>query len=216
MEKRREGRYNDDVTDYEKEIYRLLDENSPREVFFIPYTDPFRFLVTVILSCASNDRAAVISAGKLFSAYPGEKDIVSAPDDEVERLIFSSGLARRKCRTIKAAAGYFVRNRRPQSRADVLSIPGVGEKTASCYMQHVFSAPSVTVDIHFERVSYRLGFSSSHDRIRTMHEIMELFDSSLWNRLSDTVNLLGRTFCRPKAKCGECFLKESCRKRGVC
>ena len=204
------------MTDYDREIYRLLDENSPREVFFIPYSDPFRFLITVVLSCASNDRMAVKNAEKLFAVYPTEKEIAAADDGNIERIIHSSGLSKSKTKTIKAAAEYFIRKGRPGSRESVMSIPGVGEKTASCYMQHVFSAPAVTVDIHFERVSYRLGFSSSHDRIRTMHEIEAEFDSSLWTRLSDTVNLLGRTFCRPKPKCGECFLKESCRKRGVC
>ncbi len=204
------------MTEYDREIYRLLDENSPDEVFFISESDPFRFLVTVVLSCASNDRMALINAERLFAVWPTEKEIASADDADIERIIHSSGLSKSKTKTIRAAADYFMRNGKPESRESVMSIPGVGEKTASCYMQHVFAAPAVTVDIHFERVSYRLGLSSSHDRIRTMHEIEAAFDSNLWNRLSDTVNLLGRTFCRPKPKCGECFLKESCRKRGVC
>lgn len=216
MEEKRKERYNDGMGEYETEIFRLLDENSPKEVFFLPYTDPFRFLVTVILSCASNDREAVKSAEKLFALFPSEREILAAPDEDIERTIRSSGLSIRKTKTIKSTAEYFVKRGKPATREEVLSIPGVGEKTASCYMQHVFSKPSVTIDIHAERVSWRLGLSSSHDRTRTMHEIMEKYDSSSWNRLSDTLNLLGRTFCRPKPKCGECFLEESCIKRGLC
>ncbi len=201
------------MNDYESRIYTLLDENSPREVFFLPPSEPFRFLTAVILSCAGSDRAALLSLERLFSRYSTPLEITQAPDDEIESLIHSSGLAEKKRRTIKAAAEYFVKNGKPESREELLSIPGIGEKTASCYMQRVLGESAVVVDIHFERVSWRLELSSSHDRVRTMHEIMEKFDRECWNRLSDTVNLLGRTFCRPKPRCGECFLSETCRKR---
>lgn len=201
------------MNDYEAAIYTLLDENSPREVFFLPPSEPFRFLTAVILSCAGSDRAALISLDRLFSRYSTPSEIINAPDEEIEALIHSSGLAERKRRTIKAAAEYFVRNGEPKRREDLLSIPGIGEKTAACYAQRILAESAVVVDIHFERVSWRLALSSSHDRIRTMHEIMEKFDRRCWNRLSDTVNLLGRTYCRPKPRCGECFLSETCRKR---
>ncbi len=201
------------MNDYETRIYTLLDENSPDEVFFLPPSEPFRFLTAVILSCAGSDRAALLSLERLFSRYPTPLAVTGAPDEEIKKLIHSSGLAESKCRTIKAAAEYFVKNGEPKTRKELLSIKGIGEKTASCYMQRVMGQPAVVVDIHFERTSWRLGLSSSHDRIRTMHEIMEKFDEECWNRLSDTVNLLGRTFCRPKPRCGECFLSETCRKR---
>jgi len=201
------------VNDYETRIYTLLDENSPSEIFFLPPSEPFRFLTAVILSCAGSDRAALLSLERLLSRYATPSAITAAPDEEIEALIHSSGLAERKRKTIKAAAEYFVRNGEPKTREELLSIPGIGEKTASCYLQRVMGESAVVVDIHFERASWRLALSSSHDRIRTMHEIMEKFDKRCWNRLSDTVNLLGRIFCRPKPRCGECFLGETCRKR---
>lgn len=201
------------MNDYENRIYTLLDENSPKEVFFLSPSDPFEFLTAVILSCAGNDREAMVSLERLLSRFPTPLEIVEAPCEEIEALIHSSGLSMSKTGTIKAAAEYFVKNGKPTTREELLSIKGIGEKTASCYMQRVMGEAAVVVDIHFERVSWRLSLSSSHDRIRTMHEIMEKFDRRCWNRLSDTVNLLGRTFCRPKAQCGKCFLSEICRKR---
>ncbi len=197
----------------EKTIYRLLDENSPLEIFFLPYTDPVRFLITVILSASSTDRAAEESAARLYERFPSAEDILNAGEGEIEALIRSSGLAGGKSLTIKRVAEYVCNNGIPRTREELLSIKGIGEKTASCFMQHVYGEPNIVVDTHFERVSYRLGLSSSHNRVRTMNEVKLLFDESMWNRLSDTVNLLGRTVCRPKPLCSRCFLKESCIKR---
>lgn len=197
----------------EKTIYRLLDENSPKEIFFLPYTDPVRFLITVILSASSTDRAAEESAARLYERFPSAEDILNAGESEIEALIRSSGLAGGKSRTIKRVAEYVCNNGVPRTREELLLIKGIGEKTASCFMQHVYGEPNIVVDTHFERVSYRLGLSSSHNRVRTMNEVKLLFDESMWNRLSDTVNLLGRMVCRPKPLCSRCFLKESCIKR---
>ncbi len=197
----------------EQKIYRLLDENSPEDIFFLQYTDPVRFLITVILSASSTDRVAEASAERLYGRFPSIEDIFNAEDGEIEALIRSSGLAGEKSRTIKRVAEYVCNNGIPHTRDELLSIKGIGEKTASCFLQHVYGEPNIVVDTHFERVSYRLGLSSSHNRVRTMKEVKLLFDENMWNRLSDTVNLLGRTICRSKPACECCFMKESCIKR---
>lgn len=194
----------------EKKIYELLDENSPSEIFFIPYSDPFKFLVSVILSASSTDKRAVENSGKLFALYPTCQEIASLDQDEVRDIIYSSGLSQSKSRTIIETARYFSKNGMMKNREELLSIPGIGEKTASCYMQRVFGEPNIVVDTHVERVSLRLGLSASSDRIKTMNELKKLFDESLWNRLSDTLNYFGRTLCRPRPRCGSCFLKDYC------
>lgn len=198
----------------EKEIFTILDRNTPSQVFFLPYgNDPYRFLVSVILSASSTDRMAVVSAERLFARFPRLEDVAGADEESIRALIHSSGLAATKAGTIRRVSEYIRDRGLPKTRNELLSIRGIGEKTASCYVQKVLSEPSVVVDTHFERVSYRLSLSSSHDRNRTMREIEKTFDKSCWSRLSDCVNYLGRTFCRPSPRCGECFLEEKCRKR---
>lgn len=197
----------------EREIYRLLDLNSPDEISFLTYTDPVKFLITVILSASSTDRVAVESAGKLFEGFPTIGSLAGADEGDIEALIHSSGLSKSKSAAIRRVAEYVIMNGPPRTREELLSIKGIGEKTASCYMQHVYGESNIVVDTHFERVSYRLGLSTSHNRIRTMNEVKLLFDRDMWNRLSDTVNLLGRTICRPRPDCGRCFMKENCIKR---
>lgn len=194
----------------EKTIYSLLDGNSPEEIFFIPYSDPFKFLVSVILSASSTDKRALENSAKLFALYPRCDEIASLDEDVIAGIINSSGLAKSKSRTILSAARYFSENGMFKTRKELLSIDGIGEKTASCYMQRVFKEPNIVVDTHVERVSYRLGLSTTHDRIRTMNEIKALFDDTLWNRVSDTLNNLGRTICRPRPHCDICFLRQYC------
>lgn len=185
----------------------------PEEIFFLKCTDSLSFLITVILSQSNTDRKAEESAGLLFESFPDAESIASADIKSIEKLIHSSGLSASKSRTIKETALYFLNHGEPKTREELLSIKGIGEKTASVYIQRILGGDAVVVDTHFERVSYRLGLSSSHDRDRTMREIMAKFDSRSWNRLSDTLNYLGRTICRPRPKCSECVLKESCIKR---
>ena len=198
----------------EKEIFTALDRATPSEVFFLPYRDdPYRFLVSVILSASSADRMAVISSERLFERFPDVSDVAEADEEEIEVLIHSSGLSKTKACTIKRVSQYIRDNGLPKTKEELLGIKGIGEKTAACYAQHVLSLPAVVVDTHFERVSYRLGLSSSHDREKTMREIEKSFDSPCWSRLSDCVNYLGRTICRPRPECGRCFLEEKCRKR---
>lgn len=197
----------------EKQIFNTLDEAMPEEIFFLPCIDSLSFLITVILSQSNTDRKAEESAHLLFERFPDAESIASADTESIEKLIHSSGLSASKSRTIKDVALYFLLHGEPKTREELLSIKGIGEKTAAVYVQRILGGNAVVVDTHFERVSYRLGLSSSHDRNRTMREIMEKFDKDCWNRLSDTLNYLGRTVCRPKPRCRECILKESCIKR---
>ncbi len=197
----------------ERVIFNTLDKAMPQKIFFLPYTDSFRFLVTVILSQSSTDKMAEKSASRLFEAFPDALSLACIDVESIETLIHSSGLSVSKSRTIKETAVYFLEHGEHETREELLSIKGIGEKTASVYEQRVLGGNAVVVDTHFERVSYRLGLSTTHERNKTMREIMEKFDSPLWNRLSDTLNYLGRTICRPSPKCEECILKESCIKR---
>ncbi|MBQ0072174.1 MAG: endonuclease III, partial [Spirochaetales bacterium] len=98
----------------------------------------------------------------------------------------------------------------PETMEELVKLPGVGEKTAGCYLSAILGQPAVVVDTHFARTSQRLGITTHKDRGAIAEEIRERFPSDEWNRLSDAVNLLGRTYCRPKPKCSECFMHGLC------
>ena len=197
------------------EIISKLDLVFPKEIEFLPCTEPFRFLVTVILSGSSTDKMAMISAEKLFGVFPGPKAISEAKREEIEDLIHSSGLFRAKAKNIQELSKIVVERGIPDTLEELVKLPGVGEKTASCYLQKVKGESAVVVDTHFERTAFRLGLTHTHDRIKACKEIKDTIDKEYWNRVSDTVNNLGRKFCRPKPSCNQCPLSNLCPKVGV-
>lgn len=197
------------------EIISKLDSIFPKEIEFLPCSEPFRFLVTVILSGSSTDKMAMISAERLFSIYPDPHAISEADRDSIESLIHASGLFRAKAKNIQELSKIVDKEGIPDTLEELVKLPGVGEKTASCYLQKVKGESAVVVDTHFERTAFRLGFTDTHDRNKACREIKERIDKEYWNRVSDTVNNLGRKFCRPKPKCLQCPLSDLCPKVGV-
>lgn len=193
-------------------IFNKVDENTPSTVFFIPYTTPFAFLVTVILSASSTDKRAIENSKALFETFPDERALSSASEEEIEKIIHSSGLSRVKARNIKALSEIVLEEGIGSTREELERLPGVGEKTASCFLSRVYNEPSVVVDTHFERTSYRLGLTDTHNRSKAMREIMDIYEPKYWNRLSDCINYLGRTFCRPKPNCENCYMNSICLK----
>ena len=187
----------------------------PKEIEFLPCTEPFRFLVTVILSGSSTDKMAMISAGKLFGVFPDPKAISEAKREEIEDLIHSSGLFRAKAKNIQELSKIVVERGIPDTLEELMKLPGVGEKTASCYLQRVLKKNAVVVDTHFERTAFRLGLTDTHDRNKAAREIKERIPEKYWNRLSDTVNSLGRQKCRPKPNCSQCPVEKLCPKNGI-
>ena len=187
----------------------------PKEIEFLPCTEPFRFLVTVILSGSSTDKMAMISAEKLFGVFPDPKAISEAKRGEIEDLIHSSGLFRAKAKNIQELSKIVVERGIPDTLEELVKLPGVGEKTASCYLQKVKGESAVVVDTHFERTAFRLGLTHTHDRIKACKEIKDTIDKEYWNRVSDTVNNLGRKFCRPKPSCNQCPLSNLSPKVGA-
>ena len=135
--------------------------------------------------------------------------------EEIEELIHSSGLFRAKARNIKALSEIVAEKGIPDTLEELVKLPGVGEKTASCYLQRVLKKNAVVVDTHFERTAFRLGLTDTHDRNKAAREIKERIPEKYWNRLSDTVNSLGRQKCRPKPNCSQCPVEKLCPKNGI-
>ena len=198
----------------ERVIFDILDSSFPGKIEFLPMgDDPLRYLVRVILSLSSTDRMAEFSSKRLFERFKTAEEIARADETEIAYLIRQSGLERQKSEVIKRTAQYFLEKGIPKSREELLSIKGIGEKSASCFIQSVLGGNAIVVDTHVLRVSYRIGLTTTKNRDKAMHELERNFDEELWNRLSDTLGALGRSVCRPRPKCMECILKENCIKR---
>ncbi len=196
-------------------IFDILDRAYPEEIRFIKERNPFRFLCTVILSASSTDRQAEKAEHNLNSALPTPSDILSADISLIESLINGAGLSKSKARSIKALSEVYLREGKiPESIEELTRIPGIGVKTANCYLVDILSKPGVIVDTHFARVSHRLGLTSSENRSKVYKEIRESFPCEYWARLSMTLNLHGRLYCKArKPLCRDCMLSSICPSR---
>lgn len=195
-------------------IFNELNLHYPQEISFLPVKSPFVFLVTVMLSASSTDERALKASDRLFSVFSDAKALSEANVEDIESLIHEVGLGWSKASNIKKTAGIIAEKGLPKTFDDLLCLPGVGEKTASCYASTIFGEPAVIADIHFVRVAERLGFINTRNRDAAARLVKKRFDSEYWTRLSMTVNMHGRVICRPKPRCSECFLSSICPSSG--
>ena len=198
----------------QKNIWKILDGHYPEKISFLPVVSPFRFLVTVMLSASTTDKQAAEAAEKLFSVYPDPQAIASADVSSIEALIHKAGLSKAKSKNIKAMSAIVAESGIPETMKGLQKLPGVGEKTAACYVSEVLGKNAVIADTHFVRVAMRIGFTDTVDRAASAREIRERFDESLWTRISMVLNLHGRTCCKPKPLCTECPVSALCPSSG--
>ncbi len=194
----------------EPAIFDILSSYYPERISFLPVISPFRFLVTVMLSASTTDRQAEAAAERLFSRFSDAGQIMDADEDEIELLIRSAGLSRSKARNIKGVARYAAEHGIPEDMEGLTALPGIGEKTASCYLAEILGKPAVIADTHFVRVARRLGYTDTSDRSLSAREIRQRFPEQMWTRLSMVLNLHGRTFCKAKPICSTCPVSSLC------
>ena len=191
-------------------IWERLDASYPERISIITEPDPCRFLVTVMLSASTTDAQAVKAASALFALYPDPESVAGAGDEEIGRLIRSAGLWKTKAPRIREVSAYIAEHGLPSSAEELMKLPGIGEKTAACYTEHVFGGNAVIADTHFVRVARRLGFTDTSDRAKAAREIRERFPEDSWSRMSMVLNMHGRTVCRPRPLCASCPVRALC------
>jgi endonuclease-3 len=192
-------------------VYEILDRLSPAEIRFLEQADPFRFLVSVILSAQTTDRTVNSVARRLFAIYPTKETLANASVADVEEIIYPTGYYRMKAKNIVACAQALEERDVPSTLEDLVRLPGVGRKTANCVLGEVYARPAIIVDTHFGRVVRRLGLVSAKDPAIVEREIGALLEPRFHYRFSMTANLFGRTTCHAKKpSCDGCPLLSLC------
>ena len=195
--------------------FEILDRLYPEDISFLDEADPFRFLCSVVLSAQTRDDYVNAVTPKLWAKYPEAADLAGCDLAELEEIIHPLGFYRAKARNLKSLAqevqklGGVI----PCDINELVKLPGVGRKTANCYINHVLNEPAVIVDTHFARVAYRLGYTDHKDASEVEMDIRKNFPPSQWSRLSMTLNLHGRKYCHArKPDCGACPVSAYCRR----
>lgn len=193
--------------------FEILSKLYPKEISFLPLNDPFQFLISVILSAQTTDKAVVEVGKTLFSKYPDAKALGGAALSDVESIIHPLGFFRVKAKNIIACSNELVQlGEIPDNIPDLIKLPGVGRKTANCYIGQFLNKPAIIVDTHFFRVTERLGYTSGKDPNVTEKEIQKEFKPKDWYRLSMVLNLHGRLTCHAKnPNCANCPVFEYCK-----
>jgi endonuclease III len=176
--------------------------------------NPFQVLVGTILSQRTRDENTDRASALLFAKYPGPKAIATASRASLEKLIRSTGYYRTKARHIQATSQAILDRFGGQVPADrelLLSLPGVGPKTANCVLVFGYGLPAVPVDTHVHRIANRLGLVRTRTPEKTELEIVEKVPSQYWIPLNPLLVQHGQNICRPnRPLCGLCPIIEYC------
>lgn len=199
-----------------KEILDLIYKMFPNPHCELEYFDDFSFLCAVVLSAQTTDKAVNLVTKPLFLKYPTVFDIASSSEDELIPILRPIGLMKNKSHFLIKISKAIVEGyggKVPHDFNELIKLPGVGRKTANVFLAEIDKRPAIAVDTHVNRVSYRLGLSSSIDNVlKTEHELEAGFDEKDWIKVHYGLLFMGRYKCLSKnPKCSDCNLKSICR-----
>jgi endonuclease-3 len=202
-----------------KAIYRQLTKSYPNVRCELEYNSAFQLLVATVLSAQCTDKRVNQTTPALFKKYPNPKKMAKADVKDIQRLVKSTGFYRAKAKNIKALSNKIMEEfdgNVPSNLDDLITLPGVGRKTANVVLGHAFGIPGITVDTHFGRLSRRFGWSKQNDPVKVEFEVGKLIAEKEWTNLSQRMIWHGRRVCHSrKPACGACPLAKLCPSYGV-
>ncbi len=181
--------------------------------------DPFKVLVSTILSARTKDEATAAATRRLFDAASTPEEIEALPAAELERLIFPVGFYRTKAKNLWLAMGV-LRDRFggavPQTVEELIELPGVGRKTANLVVTEGFRRPGICVDTHVHRITNLWGYVDTRNPLETETALRAKLPRSQWIGLNKTLVSFGQKLCVPVSPwCSRCPVEEWCPKLGV-
>ena len=178
-------------------------------------TGPFSILIGTILSARTKDETTTNAVKVLFSKYKNAKQLSNAKIKDVEKIIKSIGFYHVKSKRIINVAKIIstkYRGRVPDNLDELISLPGVGRKTANCVLVYAFEKPAIPVDIHVHRISNRLGLVDTKDPEETEQVLMKKIPKKYWIQINDTFVMYGQNICKPiSPMCTVCKIKNDCK-----
>ena len=197
-----------------RRIDKILGETYPDATIELDFTSPWQLVVVTVLSAQTTDRRVNAVSPILFAEYPGPAELAAADRADVEAIIEPTGFFRAKTESIMKLAAAVVERfdgEVPSRLADLVTLPGVGRKTANVVLGNGFGIPGITVDTHVGRLARRFGWTNQTDPVKAEHEIGALFPKSAWTMLSHHLIFHGRRCCHARnPACGACPVARLC------
>jgi endonuclease III len=180
----------------------------------LDFTSPFELLVATVLSAQTTDVRVNIITPTLFAKYPTARDLAAADREDVETIIQSTGFFRAKTRAIMGLSQAIVERfdgEVPGRLKDLVTLPGVGRKTANVVLGNAFGVPGLTVDTHFSRLARRFGWTTNTEAEKVESDVAALIPKREWTILSHRLIWHGRRCCHSRRPaCGACALARLC------
>ncbi|MFZ1165425.1 endonuclease III [Mycobacterium sp.] len=193
---------------------RKLAQAFPDAHCELDFTSPLELAIATILSAQSTDKRVNLTTPALFARYRTALDYAQADREELETLIRPTGFYRNKTASLIGLGQALVEKfdgELPNTMEELVTLPGVGRKTANVILGNAFGVPGMTVDTHFGRLVRRWGWTTEEDPVKVEHAIGELIERSEWTLLSHRVIFHGRRVCHArKPACGVCVLAKDC------
>jgi len=189
--------------------YGIVKENFPHEA-------DWQLLIAIMLSAQSTDEQVCKVLPDLWARFSSLKQMAAASEEEIGNLIRTVGLYQIKARNIKRCCNQILEEyggKVPITIEQLLTLSGVGRKTATLFLADAYQIPGVTVDTHVFRIARRLGWAVGKNPEKVELELMEVLPKEHWNRINFQLIYHGRSICTArKCECSRCFLGELCDK----
>ena len=195
-------------------INRVLAETYPDAHTELDFTTPLELLVATILSAQSTDKRVNTVTPQVFARFPNAAAYAAADRAELEQMIMPTGFFRAKTESLRKLSQALVDRydgRVPARLEDLVTLPGVGRKTANVVLGNAFGVPGITVDTHFGRLVRRFGWTTQTDPDKVERDVAELFPPKDWTQLCHNVIWHGRRRCHQRnPACGACPVARWC------
>jgi endonuclease III len=202
-----------------RRMNRTLAQAFPHAHCELDFTSPLELTVATILSAQSTDKRVNLTTPAVFKRYPSTLDYAQADRAELENLIRPTGFFRNKAASLIGLGQALVERfdgEVPSTMAELVTLPGVGRKTANVVLGNAFGIPGITVDTHFRRLVRRWRWTDDEDPVKVEHAVGELIERNEWTLLSHRVIFHGRRVCHArKPACGVCVLAKDCPSFGL-
>jgi len=191
-------------------LHKMVNWRAP----VVRYTDPFKVLISTVLSQRTRDENTQVASARLFARLDTPEKLARAPTHDVEELIKPSGFYRVKAQRIHAISKDILtrfNGKTPDSIEQLLTLPGVGRKTANCVLVYGFERAAIPVDVHVHRISNRLGIVESATPEETEALLVKMIPEKYWIEINHLMVLFGRQTCLARnPKCPTCVFNAKC------
>lgn len=197
-----------------EEILKVLEETYKDTKTALNYNSPFELLVAVIMSAQCTDERVNKITARIFPKYNTPEKMGALTQEELENEIRDCGLFRAKAKNLLATCHMLVQEYNstvPDTIEKLMTLPGVGKKTANVIASIIYNVPAIAVDTHVFRVSHRLGLAKGADTLATEKELQKAIPMEKWSDAHHWLIWHGRKICKArKPLCSECMLTELC------